>query len=42
MSAPAPAADVAELLPERMADLRAIVDRGLDNPEPPPRKDGDK
>ena len=35
-------ADVAELLPERMADLRAIVDRGLDNPEPPPRKDGDK
>ena len=35
-------ADVAELLPKRMADLRAIVDRGLDNPEPPPRKDGDK
>ena len=35
-------ADVAELLPERMADLRAIVDRGMDNPEPPPRKDGDK
>ena len=35
-------ADVAELLPKRMADLRAIVGRGLDNPEPPPRKDGDK
>ena len=36
------AADVAELLPERMAELRIIVDHGLSHPEPPPRKDGDK
>ena len=35
-------ADVAELLPERMAELRIIVDHGLSHPAPPPRKDGDK
>ena len=35
-------ADVAELMPERMADLRAIVDHGLSHPAPLPQKDGDR
>ena len=35
-------ADVAELMPERMADLRVIVDHGLSHPAPLARKDGDK
>ena len=30
---------VVDLLPERAADLRRIVEAGLDLPEPPPRKD---
>ena len=30
---------VVDLLPERAADLRRIVEAGLDRPEPPPRKD---
>ena len=34
--------DVGELMPERMADLRAIVDYGLSHPEALPRKDGAK
>ena len=28
-----------DLLPERAADLKRIVEAGLDRPEPPPRKD---
>ena len=31
---------VVDLLPERAADLRRIVEAGLERPEPPPRKDG--
>ena len=31
---------VVDLLPERAADLRRIVEAGLDRPEPPPRKEG--
>ena len=31
---------VVDLLPERAADLRRIVEAGLDSPEPPPRKEG--
>ena len=31
---------VVDLLPERVADLRRIVEAGLDRPEPPPRKEG--
>lgn len=31
---------VVDLLPERAADLRRIVETGLERPEPPPRKDG--
>ena len=31
-------ADVAELMPERMADLRAVVDHSLSHPAPLPRK----
>ena len=31
---------VVDLLPERAADLRRIVEVGLDRPEPPPRKEG--
>ena len=31
---------VVDLLPERAADLRRIVEAGIDRPEPPPRKDG--
>ena len=30
---------VVDLLPERAADLKRIVEAGLDRPEPPPRKD---
>ena len=31
---------VVDLLPERAADLRRIVEAGLERPEPPPRKEG--
>ena len=31
---------VVDLLPERAADLKRIVEAGLDRPEPPPRKEG--
>ena len=31
---------VVDLLPERAADLRRVVEAGLDRPEPPPRKEG--
>ena len=31
---------VVDLLPERAADLRRIVEAGLDRPEPPPHKEG--
>ena len=31
---------VVDLLPERAADLRRIVEAGLNRPEPPPRKEG--
>ena len=31
---------VVDLLPERAADLRRIVEVGLERPEPPPRKEG--
>ena len=33
-------AEVAELLPERMAELRAIVDYGLHHPQKPPSQNG--
>ena len=32
---------VVDLLPERAADLKRIVEAGLERPEPPPRKEGD-
>ena len=31
---------VVDLLPERAADLKRIVEAGLDRPEPPPKKEG--
>ena len=32
---------VVDLLPERAADLKRIVEAGLDRPEPPPKKEGE-
>ena len=31
---------VADLLPDRMGDLVALVDAGLDNPAPTPNRNG--